>query len=294
MANAAPVEKLFTSTTPGRAVAERFVAGETLDQAVVVANRLNEEGFLVSLDLVGEEVHDRDSALAATREYLESLDRIREEGLDANISVKPTQLGLAIDESLAMEAIDQLGARAREVGTTVTIDMEDSRYTETTIRMFEHGQEITGNFGVAVQAYMRRTPGDLERLIPLGGHIRLCKGAYLEPEEVALQTKSGVDAAFVRQLRTLMEAETTTPAVATHDTDLLQMAVELTRSRQGPFEFQMLYGVRRDLQRELVDQGHPLRIYLPFGSQWYPYLTRRLAERPANALFLARALFSRD
>lgn len=292
MASAAPVEKLFTSTTPGRAVAERFVAGETLDQAVVVANRLNEEGFLVSLDLVGEEVHDRDSALAATREYLESLERIREEGLDANISVKPTQLGLAIDESLAMEAIDQLGARAREVGTTVTIDMEDSRYTETTIRMFEHGQEVTGNFGVAVQAYMHRTPGDLERLIPLGGHIRLCKGAYLEPEEVALQTKSGVDAAFARQLRTLMEAETTTPAVATHDTDLLQMAVELTRSRQGPFEFQMLYGVRRDLQRELVDQGHPLRIYLPFGSQWYPYLTRRLAERPANALFLARAIFS--
>ncbi|HJQ77899.1 MAG TPA: proline dehydrogenase family protein [Acidimicrobiia bacterium] len=293
MANAAPVEKLFTSTAPGRRVAGRFVAGETLDQAVAVAKRLNDDGLLVSLDLVGEEVHDRDSALAATEEYLESLDRIRAEGLRANISVKPTQLGLSTDEALAMDAIAELGKRASAVGTTVTIDMEDSRYTESTIRLFERGQELTGNFGVALQAYMRRTPADLERLIPLGGHIRLCKGAYAEPEDVALQTKSGVDAAYARQLRRLMEADTTTPAVATHDTDLLDLAIEMAGDRRSPFEFQMLYGVRRDLQRDLVDQGHPLRIYLPFGSQWYPYLTRRLAERPANALFLARALFSR-
>jgi proline dehydrogenase len=294
VANSTPVERLFTSTSPGRAVAERFVAGETLDQAVAVAKRLNQEGFLVSLDLLGEEVHDRDSALAATTEYLESLDRIRDEGLDANISVKPTQLGLSIDEGLAMDAIGDLGAKAEAVGTTVTIDMEDSRYTEATVRMFERGQGLTGNFGIAIQAYMRRTPADLERLASLGGHIRLCKGAYVEPEAVALQTKSGVDAAYSRQLRRLMEAESTMPAIATHDSDLIELALELAISRRGPWEFQMLYGVRRELQRRLVDQGHPLRIYLPFGSQWYPYLTRRLAERPANALFFARALISGD
>jgi proline dehydrogenase len=285
------VEKAFTQTRPGRAVAERFVAGEGLDDAVDVAKRLNAGGFLISLDLLGEEVHDRSSALAATDAYVESLERIDSEGLDANISIKPTQLGLAIDEGLAMEAVERLGSRAAELDTTVTIDMEDSRYTEATIRLFEKGQATTGNFGIALQSYLRRTPGDLARLIPLGGHIRLCKGAYVEPEEVALQAKSGVDAAYARQLRILMESPTTKPAIATHDSRLLDLARELAGARGEPFEFQMLYGVRSDLQRELVDEGFPLRVYLPFGSQWYPYLTRRLAERPANAWFFARALF---
>lgn len=291
MAHSGPVEKAFTQTRPGRAVAERFVAGEGLDDAVGVAKRLNADGFLISLDLLGEEVHDRASAIAATDAYVESLDRINAEGLQANISIKPTQLGLAIDEGLAMDAVDRLGSRAAELDTTVTVDMEDSRYTEATIRLFEKGQATTGNFGIALQSYLRRTPGDLARLIPLGGHIRLCKGAYVEPEDVALQAKSGVDAAFARQLRTLMESTGTKPAIATHDTRLLDLARELATDRDDPFEFQMLYGVRPDLQRELVDEGFPLRVYLPFGSQWYPYLTRRLAERPANAWFFARALF---
>lgn len=292
MANSAPVEKMFTSTRPGRSVAERFVAGDTLDSAVVVARDLNERGSSVSLDLLGEEVHDRISATAAVDEYVESLERIAGEGLDANISIKPTQLGLAIDEELATRAIERLGIRAREVGTTVTIDMEDSRYTEATVRLFEFGQAATRNFGVALQSYLRRTPDDLERLIPQGGHIRLCKGAYVEPEEVAIQSKSGVDAAFGRQLRTLMESVSTTPAIATHDPALLELARDLASKRSDPFEFQMLYGVRTDLQRELVAAGFPLRIYLPFGSQWYPYLTRRLAERPSNAWFFAKALLS--
>lgn len=291
---AAPVEKMFTSTRPGRALASRFVAGDTLDDAVTVARELNAAGFLVSLDLLGEEVHDRDSALAAVDEYVESLDRIAAAKLDANISIKPTQLGLAIDESLASKAVIRLGERAAETGTTVTIDMEDSRYTEATVRLFEEGQAATGNFGVAIQAYMRRTPADLDRIIPLGGHIRLCKGAYVESEEVAITVKSGVDAAYARQLRTLMEANTTKPAIATHDTTLVDLARELASRRSEPFEFQMLYGVRNDLQRELVSAGFPLRIYLPFGSQWYPYLTRRLAERPSNAWFFARALFSQS
>lgn len=290
MAHSAPVEKLFTSTRPGRAVAERFVAGDSLDDAVAVARELNAGGFLVSLDLLGEEVHDMKSAVAAADEYVESLDRIASDRLDANISIKPTQLGLAIDESLASEAITRLGERAAEIGTTVTIDMEDSRYTEPTVRLFEKGQAETNNFGVAVQAYMRRTPSDLERLVPLGGHIRLCKGAYVESEEVAITSRAGVDAAFASQLQTLMEAKTTKPAIATHDVTLIDLARRLAKERQEPFEFQMLYGVRHDLQRELVAAGFPLRIYLPFGSHWYPYLTRRLGERPSNAWFFAKAL----
>lgn len=290
VAGAAPVEKLMTGTRPGRALAKRFVAGDTLDDAVRVAGTLNAEGFLVSLDLLGEEVHDRDSALAATAQYLESLDRIGSDGLDANISVKPTQLGLAIDEAMAMTAIERLGERAASRGTTVTIDMEDSRYTEATIRLFEKGQASRGNLGIAVQSCMRRTPSDLERIIPVGGHIRLCKGAYLEPPEVAYTSKGEVDHAYAAQLRTLMESPSTKPAIATHDDELIGLTRQLAPTRRGPFEFQMLYGVRTELQRELVEAGFPLRIYLPFGSQWYPYLTRRLAERPANAMFLAKAL----
>lgn len=282
---------MVTGTRPGRALAGRFVAGDTLDEAVAVTHRLNEEGFLVSLDLLGEEVRDHDSALAATEEYLECLERIGTDSLDANISVKPTQLGLAIDESLAMAAIDRLGEAAGFRGTSVTIDMEDSRYTEATVRLFEKGQANHGNLGIAIQSCMRRTPSDLERLVPLGGHIRLCKGAYVEPPEVALTAKADVDSAYAAQLDLLMGATTTKPALATHDGDLVDLARRLAKDRVGEFEFQMLYGVRPELQRQLIAEGFPLRIYLPFGSQWYPYLTRRLAERPANAMLFMRALF---
>lgn len=291
---AGPVERLVTSSRPGRALASKFVAGDTLDSAIEAAAILNGEGFTVSFDLLGEAVTDADSAKAASGEYLECLERIHAEGLDANISIKPTQLGLAIDVDLAREAIVRLGQRADEIGTTVTIDMEDSRYTEGTVRLFEEGQEVCGNLGIALQSYLYRTPADLERLIPLGGHIRLCKGAYVESHEVALTAKSEVDRAYATELRTLMEAVTTKPAIATHDGELIDLARHLAAAREGPFEFQMLYGVRRELQRSLVDEGFAVRVYVPFGSQWYPYLTRRLAERPANALFFARALVSRS
>ncbi len=293
VAGAAPVEKMITSTRPGRALARRFVAGDTLDDAVEVARTINAGGMSVSLDFLGEEVHDEASVWAATDEYIESLDRIHEERLDANISVKPTQLGLAIDEAHAIQAIDRLASRALELGMTITIDMEDSRYTDSTVRLYEKAQSEHGNLGIALQTYLRRTPDDLERILPLGGHIRLCKGAYVEPEEVALVDKEEVDAAFASQLHTLMAAEQTKPAIATHDLKLVHQTESLAARRAAPFEFQMLYGVRRELQNRLVAEGYPLRIYLPFGSQWYPYLTRRLAERPANAWFFVRAAFGR-
>ena len=243
----------------------------------------------MSLDLLGEEVSDRASVLHATEEYMECLERIEADRLDSNISIKPTQLGLAFDEGRAAEAISSLSARAAEIGTTVTIDMEDSRYTEATVRLYEKAQREHGNLGIALQAYLHRTPDDLNRLIALGGHIRLCKGAYVESGDVAITSKQGVDEAFADQLRTLMAAEETVPAIATHDLELVDLARSFAGQRTAPFEFQMLYGVRTNLQHQLVDEGYPVRIYLPFGSQWYPYLTRRLAERPANAWFFLRA-----
>ena len=286
---AKPVEKLVTGTRPGRALAHRFVAGDTLKDAVATAKDLNTAGFSVSLDLLGEEVHDRASAKAALDSYLESLDSIATEGLDANISVKPTQLGLAIETSLAHEAISVLAEKAKAMGTTVTIDMEDSRYTRATIELFRGGQN--GSLGIALQAYLHRTPDDLDLCIEVGGHIRLCKGAYVEDESIAFQDFGRINRAFEELLETLMTAETVKPAIATHNEGLLRRSVDLAAHRESPFEFQMLFGVRKELQHELVDAGHPVRIYLPFGSQWYPYLTRRLAERPANALFFAKALF---
>lgn len=288
---AGPVERTITGTRPGKALAGRFVAGDTLEDGVAVARRLNDEGFLVSLDLLGEECFDRATAFSARDEYLEGLDRIGQDSLEANISIKLTQLGLAFDESLAIDLLDSLAERAASMGTTVTIDMEDSRYTEATVRIYEKAQSGRGNLGLAVQAYLHRTRADLRRLMPLGGHIRLCKGAYVEEPEIALTSNREVDRAFARLLDDLMRFEGVRPAVATHDGDLVALTLELAAHRSSPFEFQMLYGVRTSLQRELIDAGHPVRVYLPFGSQWYPYLTRRLAERPSNAWFFVRSVF---
>lgn len=289
----APVEKIVTGTRAGRLLADRFVAGDTLDEAVAVARVLNKEGLAVSLDLLGEAVEDRAGAAAATAGYLDCLERIAAESLTANVSVKLTQLGLAIDPKLAADAVDRLAGAAKEVGSTVTIDMEDSRYTADTVEIYAAAQATHGNLGVCLQAYLRRTPADLERLIALGGHIRLCKGAYVEASEIAHQGADDVDAAFARNLTTLMAAEGVRPAVATHDPRLIELAVRLAGTRSAPFEFQMLHGVRPAEQQRLADEGHAVRVYLPFGSAWYPYLTRRLAERPANAWFFLRSLAGR-
>lgn len=285
--------RLITSTRPGRALAHRFVAGDDLDSAVAVAEKLTAEGFSISFDLLGEEVTDPTTAGAALTGYLGCLDRIRREKLEANISIKLTQLGLVFDPGRAASSLDELAEKAAEAGTTVTIDMEDSRFTRATVDLYADAQARHGNLGICLQAYLRRTDADLERLIPLGGHIRLCKGAYLEPPDVAYQTKGEVRASFGRLLEVLMRAEEVKPAIATHDDLLIDLARRLAEKRSAPFEFQMLYGVRPRLQAELIRQGYPLRVYLPFGSEWYPYLTRRLAERPANLAFFLRAVFGR-
>ena len=287
------VRRTFTNTKPGKALARRFVAGESLDEAVTVAAELIGAGFEVSLDHLGEHVTHRQEAMQARNDYMSCLDRIGAEGLAANISVKLTQLGMGLDDDLAAASLSELASRASEVGTSVTVDMEESDYTDATIAIYEKAQIEHGNLGIAVQSYLKRTRADLDRLIPLGGHIRLCKGAYAESDEVAFQSNEEVNAEFDRLLEVLMAAPETKPAIASHDEARLAVAKRLVPDREAPYEFQLLYGVRGPLQRDLIEQGFPVRIYVPYGAAWYPYLTRRLAERPANTLFFLRALFGR-
>jgi proline dehydrogenase len=285
-----PVRSAITQTRAGRALAARFVAGEGLDEAIAAAQRLNGSGMVVSLDHLGEEVKEVSAAEAAASSYRDCLEGIVNGGVAGNISVKLTQLGLAIDQEMALTSLARLAASAAALGTTVTIDMEDSRYTEATLSLYETAQARYGNLGVCLQAALRRTPDDLERVLAAGGHVRLCKGAYRELPEVAYQRKVDVDASFAALLQRLMVVEKVRPAVATHDARLIALTRTLAPRRSSPFEFQMLYGVRPALQSELVAAGYSLRVYLPFGSEWYPYLTRRLAERPANLGFFLRSL----
>lgn len=284
---------LITQTTAGKAVAQRFIAGDTLEDAVGVAASLNEQGMAVSLDHLGEHVTVMDEAERATESYLECLEAISTAGLDANISVKLTQLGMGLDDDAAVANLSKLGAAAARVGTSVTVDMEESQHTATTIDIYEHVQRSHGNLGIAVQSYLHRTAGDLDRIIPLGGHIRLCKGAYAEPSEIAFQSGHDVDASFDRLAALLMHSKGVKPAIASHDDARLEPVLEMADHRSESWEFQMLYGVRRDRQRELVEAGHNVRVYVPYGSAWYPYFSRRLAERPANLTFFARALLGR-
>ncbi len=283
-------KKLVTDTAIGRSVARRFVAGESLDSAVASTESLNASGLLVSLDHLGEHVTNLEEATAAKQSYLTCLESIQRSGLDANISIKLTQLGLGLDDDVAAAHVDEIAIAASKVSTTVTIDMEESAHTEATISIYEAAQRVHGNLGIAIQAYLRRSTADLDRIVPLGGHIRLCKGAYVEPEDIAYQSREDVDASFDRLAAILMSCPDTKPAIATHDDARIAPILELASTRTEPWEFQMLYGVRRDRQSELAELGHDVRVYVPYGDAWYPYLTRRLAERPANIAFFARAL----
>ncbi|MEN8040128.1 MAG: proline dehydrogenase family protein [Actinomycetota bacterium] len=285
------MRKLVADTSAGLAVAKRFVAGDTLSEAVEVAKELNAQGMSVSLDHLGEHVANIEEATAAKDDYLACAAQIAEHGLDANISIKLTQLGMGLDNDVAASHLDAIAEAANRAGTTVTIDMEESEHTEATIDLYEAAQRKHGNLGIAVQSYLRRTAGDLDRIIPLGGHIRLCKGAYAEPADVAFQGGE-VDESFDDLGHVLMESSGAKPAIASHDDVRLAKVLAAAKDRMEPWEFQMLYGVRRDRQAELVAMGHEMRIYVPYGEAWYPYLTRRLAERPANLIFFARALIS--
>jgi len=273
-----------------RRFAARFVAGETVDDAVAALTQLNAAGISASLDLLGEAVGGAAEARAARDVYLQTLDRIHRARADSNVSVKLTQMGLDIDAGLCVDNVRAIVGRACQYDSFVRIDMEGSAYTERTLRLFtERFHPEFGNaVGVVLQSYLRRTERDVADMIARGARVRLCKGAYKEPPEVAFPAKRDVDASYVRCMERLLERGSY-PGIATHDVRIIAHAKAFARRRgiaPGRFEFQMLYGVRRDLQHALRRDGWNVRVYVPFGEQWYPYLMRRLAERPANIAFL--------
>lgn len=270
--------------------ASRFVAGETVDAAIPAVRALNERGITASLDLLGESVHTVEEARAAAREYVALLDRIADEQLDCNVSLKLTAMGLDVSEELCLENMQLILARANEHGTFVRLDMESSDYTQRTLDLFEQHlyPAYPKNVGIVLQSMLRRTQADVELAIRLQARVRICKGAYREPASVAYPDKSDVDAAYVREMQQLM-SEGNYPGLATHDERIIAEARRFAAAggiANDRYEFQMLYGVRRDLQEQLVRDGYRLRVYVPFGTQWYPYLMRRLAERPANLWFI--------
>jgi proline dehydrogenase len=278
-----------------KSFANRFVAGETVDTALGAVARLNARGITASLDLLGESVHNEEEARATGEAYVTMLDRIHKQKADANVSVKLTATGLDISEDLCVATMHKILQRAREYQTFVRIDMESSEYTQRTLDLFEQRlyPAYRENVGIVLQSYLYRTFADVERANLIKARVRLCKGAYKEPETVAYPDKKDVDATYVRCMHELM-LKGNYPGIATHDEAIIRDAKQFAKENQiasNRFEFQMLYGVRRDLQDKLVREGYRMRVYVPFGTQWYPYLMRRLAERPANVAFLTGNVF---
>ena len=273
-----------------RRMASRFVAGETVEEAMTAVRGLNARGITASLDLLGESVHHEEEARATAQSYLDILDRIKTEKLDANVSLKLTAMGLDISEELCVANVQLVLDRAREYDSFVRLDMESSDYTDRTLHMFEHRlyPSYPKNVGIVLQSYLRRTAADVELANRLGCRVRICKGAYQEPASVAFPDKRDVDENYVRCMQALM-TDGNYPGLATHDERIIGRAKRFASERgitPDRYEFQMLYGVRRDLQEHLVRDGYRMRVYVPFGTQWYPYLMRRLAERPANVAFM--------
>jgi proline dehydrogenase len=286
------VERIAARSPMSRELVGRFVAGETLDEALDVVRALNARGLGVTLDHLGENTTTRDEADAAAAEALHALEGIRFAGLDATISVKLTQLGLDVGEYVVMGNAERLLDAARAVQNYVRIDMEGSSYTGRTIELFSALRRRYERVGIVLQAYLYRSMTDARMLTAEGASIRIVKGAYSEPPHISYRRKRDTDRNFVRIMEYLLR-EGHEPAIATHDAAIIDHACAYARQHgigADRFEFQMLYGVRRDLQESLARQGYGVRIYVPYGSQWYPYLTRRLAERPANLLFVARSL----
>ena len=278
-----------------KSFANRFVAGESLDTALAAVTRLNARGITASLDLLGESVHNEVEARAAGHAYVTMLDRIHEQKARANVSVKLTAMGLDVSEDLCVAIMHEILQRARDYQTFVRIDMESSEYTQRTLALFEQRlyPAYRESVGIVLQSYLFRTFADVQRANLIKARVRICKGAYAEPETVAYPDKKDVDATYVRCMHELM-LKGNYPGIATHDEAIIKEAKRFAKENDiapSRFEFQMLYGVRRDLQDKLVREGYRVRVYVPFGTQWYPYLMRRLAERPANVAFLTGSVF---
>ena len=285
--------RVFHSSAIKRNLVDRFVAGETLDAALAATRELAAHDITTTLDLLGENVASAEAARSAVGSYTGILRAMRAEGFEPNISVKLTMLGLDFGADVARENMAVILEVAREVSGFVRIDMESSAYTEVTMRLFEElYASYPAEVGIVIQAYLHRAAADVRRAIELGARVRLVKGAYAEPGSVAIQDRLKIDENFAHLARLLL-SEGNYPAIATHDMDLVRTTIEHARLHQVTserFEFQMLYGVRRDKQRQLVEDGYRMRVYVPYGTEWYPYFTRRIAERPANAFFVVRQL----
>jgi proline dehydrogenase len=287
--------RLATRLPITRSMVARFVAGETLDEAIAALAKLQAAGFRTTVDVLGEAVASADAARAAADEYLATLDALAANGLDRNVSLKLSQMGLNLGPAICHDNLARIFQRAAQVEAFVRIDMEDHTTTDATLELWRELRPLNaghGDSGVVIQAALRRSPRDVDQLVEEHARVRLCKGAYVEPTAVAFPDKADVDAAYASLMERLLR-DGTFPGIATHDERLIARAVALVRKEGIPperFEFQMLFGVRRDLQDRLLRAGFGVRVYVPFGTQWYPYFMRRLAERPANVAFVLRSL----
>jgi proline dehydrogenase len=283
-------------TWAGQRLSRRFVAGTTIDDALAATQAMNTLGLSVSVDNLGENVTNAEEARHSAQLYHQLLDRMSDQGLDANVSLKLTHMGLDVDEKMAYEISSAVVEHAARLNSFVRIDMEGSAYTQRTldfVRRLHSAPGFAGHVGAVIQSYLRRSEGDVEQFIADRIRIRLCKGAYKEPPEIAFESKADVDANYVKLMKMLLKSGVY-HGIATHDEKMIRATIEFAqREKIAPaaFEFQMLYGVRRDLQQKLIKEGWRCRVYIPFGTEWYPYLMRRLAERPANAIFILKNLF---
>ncbi|MGA7733814.1 MAG: proline dehydrogenase family protein [Chloroflexia bacterium] len=297
LSNSRELQDIALSNGLARRFALRFVAGETLEQAVNAIRALNSKGIMATFDQLGENVNTTDEARAAADSYIDVLNKIQSTGINSNVSLKLTQMGLDVDEDLCFDNVSRICARAHDLGNFVRLDMESTAYTDRTLNMFKRLWHNPGyrNVGVVLQAYLYRTEEDVREMNRLGARVRLCKGAYNEPANVAFPKKADVDRNYAK-LAALLLREGNYPGIATHDTRLIEFVKRYAASHgiaPAKFEFQMLYGVRRELQVDLVQQGFNMRVYVPYGREWYPYFMRRLAERPANVLFVVGNLMKR-
>jgi proline dehydrogenase len=282
--------KAVVTKTPLRGMSRRFVPGESVDDLIQAVRAANAEGLGGIANFLGESVHDEANARLAADVYFDILDQVAKEGLKAYVSLKFTQLGQDISEEFLAENLGRILERAKQDGLFVRFDMESSEYTQRTLDAFEHvWAEGWRDIGIVLQSYLKRSAGDVARMNELGARVRLCKGAYDEPATVAFRAKKDVDASFVELMKMLL-TDGNYPAIATHHEAMIDATLDFHQKEgigKETFEFQMLHGVRRDLQKQLLEDGYNVSVYVPFGSHWYPYLMRRLAERPANMLFMA-------
>ena len=283
-----------TSRTAKRFSA-RFVAGSTLEEALDACEKVNREGLTVTLDYLGENVSSLEEAAGSRTMYMRCLNEMENRRIKGNVSLKLSQFGIDLSEEACRENVRELVATAAKFGTFVRIDMESSDYTDRTLAIVRDLYAETGSCGAVIQAYLKRSQADIDDLNRRRIRVRLCKGAYLEPETVAIKEKAEVDRNFVKLAKSLL-TDGNYPGIATHDEAMVRQVLQFVKEQKIPserFEFQMLYGIRRDLQEQLIRDGYRVRLYVPFGEAWYPYFMRRLAERPANVLFLVRNVFRR-